>query len=127
MFKKLVCFTAGVLMLGCASKPIDPAVMSAAETPLICSNKAECDIYWQRAQVWVGNNSGYRIQTVTDSIIQTYGPMGQKVELAFNVSKNPGNDGSARIMIAAACDNMFGCRPNKFEAIAAFKQFVRNR
>lgn len=111
-------------LAGCATTPADPTTMYIAQKPLICKDKAQCDIFWQRAQAWVGNNSGYKIQTVSDSIIQTYGPLNAKVELAHLVTKVPNNDGSAQIFIKSNCANMFGCQPDRFVSIARFKTFV---
>jgi hypothetical protein len=112
------------LLAGCAT-PINPSTRYDAERPLICIDNAECNTYWQRAQVWVSMHSGYKIQTVSDAVIQTYGPFGHKVELAYSVSRLPRGDGSAQILIKPSCDNMFGCNPNIYEAVVSFKGFVR--
>lgn len=124
MMKSLI-FTALALLAGCATQQAgDPFIESKARTPLICKDKAHCDLYWQRAQIWVQQNSRYRIQNVTDTIISTYGPFGSNVWLAYQVARVPQGDGGAEITIRAACDNMFGCNPNVTYAIAAFKQYV---
>jgi len=93
--------------------------------PLLCATKAQCDTYWQRAQAWIAANSSWKIQIATDSIIQTYGPGGAKVDLAYLVTRLPNEDGSARIAIKPDCDNVFRCYPTKTDAIVAFKRFVR--
>jgi hypothetical protein len=117
---------AGALLSGCSTQgQISGDTMEQATTPLTCTNKAECDAWWGRAQVWVGNHSEYKIQTVTDSIIQTAGPSGGKRALAYQITKTPSNEGTATIGFAAHCDNMFGCEPNPWAAGASFKQFVR--
>lgn len=110
---------------GCATAPVDPSIAAAANEPLLCSDKKQCDFYWQRAQIWVTQNSGYRIQSATDTIIATYGPSNSKVELAHQIVRIPNEDGSARITIASGCDNIFGCRPNKDVDTAAFKRYVK--
>lgn len=99
--------------------------MTEANEPLLCANKAQCDTYWQRAQVWVSTHSGYKVQTATDAIIQTYGPFGAKVELAHQVLRLPNENGSARIIIKSNCDNIFGCHPEPYRAAVDFKRFVR--
>jgi hypothetical protein len=104
---------------------VGPDTMQQATAPLTCTNKAECDAWWQRAQVWVTNHTTYKLQTITDSIIQTDGPSGGRRTLAFQITKTPNTNGSATIGFAAHCDNMFGCEPNPWKAGADFKQFVR--
>ncbi len=114
------------LLAGCStSGQIAGETMEQATAPLTCTNKAECDAWWARAQVWVSNHSEYKLQTVTDSIIQTDGPSGGKRALAYQITKTPSNEGTATVGFAAHCDNMLGCEPNPWKAGADFKQFVR--
>ncbi|MDN7178593.1 hypothetical protein M0D69_11275 [Caballeronia sp. SEWSISQ10-4 2] len=116
------------LLAGCSTTgQIAGETMEQATAPLTCTNKAECDAWWARAQVWVINHSEYKLQTVTDSIIQTDGPSGGKRALAYQITKTPSNEGTATIGFAAHCDNMLGCEPNPWKAGADFKQFVRGR
>jgi len=111
---------------GCAvAPPDDPRVNAEAVEPLVCTSRAQCDIYWQRAQVWVANNSEYRIRVATDVLIETFGPFGSKVDLAYRITRLPDNSGGARIYIVAACDNFIRCYPPRTDAIIAFKRFVR--
>jgi hypothetical protein len=118
--------TFALLLAGCSTQgQVSGNTMEQATAPLTCTNKAECDAWWARAQVWVSNHSEYKLQTVTDSIIQTAGPSGGKRALAYQITKTPSNEGTATIGFAAHCDNMFGCEPNPWEAGASFKQFVR--
>ena len=116
------------LLAGCSTTgQISGETMEQATAPLTCTNKAECDAWWARAQVWVINHSEYKLQTVTDAIIQTDGPSGGKRALAYQITKTPSNEGTATIGFAAHCDNMLGCEPNPWKAGADFKQFVRGR
>jgi hypothetical protein len=115
------------LLAGCASQDqVSSTIMEQATAPLTCMSKAECDAWWARAQVWVTNHSEYKLQTITDSIIQTAGPSSGKRALAYQITKTPTNEGTATIGFAAHCDNPLGCQPNPWEAGADFKQFVRN-
>ena len=67
------------LFAGCSTQgQVGAETMEQATAPLTCTSKAECDAWWGRAQVWVTNHSDYKLQTVTDSIIQTAGPSGGK-------------------------------------------------
>jgi len=48
----VLCVTAAaVAATACSTQgQVDPDVMQIATTPLTCSSKAECDLWWQRAQ-----------------------------------------------------------------------------
>src|SRR5215218_5815729 len=94
--------------------------------PVLCIDKAQCDVYWQRAQAWVANNSAYRLQTVTDTVIETSGPLPGRSGLAFRVTKVPDDKDGARIFAVPVCSNAFGCSPAPMDAVKAFKQFVRS-
>ena len=118
-------FLGTLALAACASGPDDPASNPEAAAPLACFSKAQCDLYWQRAQAWIAANSKYRVQHVTDTVIQTYGPIAATFDIAYPVVKTPSPDGSARIAIACACGNLIHCEPTKTEATTAFKRFVR--
>ncbi len=112
---------------GCASQDqVSSTTMEQATQPLTCMSKAECDAWWARAQVWVTNHSEYRIQTITNSIIQTAGPSSNKRALAYQITMTPTNEATTTIGFAAHCDHPLGCKPNPWQAGADFKQFVRN-
>lgn len=90
--KKLV-LVAGVMIAtvmlgGCAAK-VDPALKAEAMKPLTCNDEKQCDFYWKRAQFWLANNSSWKIQTATDTLISTYNPSPNSPFLAYQVSKMP--------------------------------------
>ncbi|AET90545.1 hypothetical protein BYI23_A027070 [Burkholderia sp. YI23] len=115
------------VLSGCAVQDqVSSTTMEQATAPLTCMSKAECDAWWARAQVWVTNHSEYKLQTITDSIIQTAGPSSGKRALAYQITKTPTNEGTATIGFAAHCEHPLGCEPNPWQAGADFKQFVRN-
>jgi hypothetical protein len=115
-----------VAAAGCSTQgQVDPDVMQIATTPLTCSNKAQCDLWWQRAQAWVASHSKYKIESSTDTLIQTAGPDGGKRALAYQITRAANPDGTATIGFAAHCDGSMGCKPNPWEAGADFKQYVR--
>jgi hypothetical protein len=111
---------------GCSTRgQVNPDVMQIATTPLTCSSKAECDVWWQRAQTWVASHSKYKVESTTDTLIQTAGPDGGKRALAYQITRTPNPDGTATIGFAAHCDGSLGCKPNPWEAGADFKESVR--
>jgi hypothetical protein len=117
---------AAVSAAGCSTQgQVNPDVMQIATTPLTCSNKAECDIWWQRAQTWVTSHSKYKVESASDTLIQTAGPDGGKRALAYQITRTANPDGTATIGFAAHCDGSLGCKPNPWEAGADFKEYVR--
>lgn len=115
-----------VAATGCSTRgQVDPDVMQIATTPLTCSSKSECDVWWQRAQTWVTSHSTYKVESSTDTLIQTAGPDGGKRALAYQITRTANPDGTATIGFAAHCDGSMGCKPNPWEAGADFKQYVR--
>ena len=122
-----LCILAGVLS-GCAETPTvgGSAASATSAEPVLCVGKLQCDAYWQRAQAWVANNSAYRLQTVTDTVIETAGPAAARTGLAFRITRVPDNQDGARIFVLAACGNAVGCSPASSDAVIAFKRFVVN-
>jgi hypothetical protein len=122
-----LCMSLAVLA-GCAQVPVvsNPAAAPESEAPVLCVGKAQCDLLWQRAQAWVANNSEYRLQTVTDTVIETQGPMVGRTALAYRVTRIPDKKDGARIYVLASCSNAFGCSPEPSTAVAAFKRFLTN-
>jgi hypothetical protein len=119
-------FFLAVILAGCATTGgDDPRQSEEAMRELGCIDVAQCELYWQRAKVWVASNSYYRVQLSSDSVIETYGPLGGRMELAYRVLKIPDGKGGARITIVAECGNVFRCSPSATEAMIAFKRFTR--
>lgn len=116
---------AALMLSGCAAK-VDPALKAEAMKPLICKDEKQCDFYWKRSQFWIANNSSWKIQTATDTLISTYNPAPNSPLLAYQVSRLPNEDGSARILIKPYCDNIFGCQPEIYSSVVNFKNFVKN-
>lgn len=126
MRKDLLAVLCLVATAGCSTQgQVDPDVMQIATTPLTCSSKVECDVWWQRAQTWVTSHSKYKVESATDTLIQTAGPDGGKRALAYQITRTPNPDGTATIGFAAHCDGSLGCKPNPWEAGADFKEYVR--
>lgn len=79
---------------------------------------------WEMAQLWVVKNAGYKIQTATNVLIQTYNATGSRVELAATVTKEPLGQGRYKIVAQLWCDNIFVCRPDRLDALLDFNRTV---
>lgn len=107
---------------------VAPEVVQAANTPMVCQDKAQCDLYWQRAQYWLSTNSHFKIQSATDAVITTFGPQRYGGELAYSVRKEVSPTGGATIHIVAMCDSpKFGCFEHPLSAIARAKTYIAAR
>ncbi|WP_447577341.1 hypothetical protein [Achromobacter kerstersii] len=122
MKTSIIVLATAAALAGCAHQ-VDSSVRTRAEAPLVCA-EPQCGRYWDAAQTWLVQNSSYKLQTVTTSVIQTYGPTPNSPLLAYTIIKEPGQYGTYSIKIAANCANMFGCQPNALHSIAAFKDYM---
>ena len=113
------------LLSGCAVNQGAQQAAADANAPVLCYNADHCSRTWQAAQVWVAKNSAYKMRVVTDSIIQTEGPIGYDPGLAFQVTKEPAREGAYEIAVAASCANLFGCQPGRYVGIAVLKNYLR--
>ena len=112
-------------LAACASTGTqDSLQLAQAMQPLPCVDRNQCDVYWQRAKVWISSNSYYRVQLSSDSVIETYGPYPGRMELAYRILKIPDGAGGARITVTAECGNVFRCIPTVADAMVAFKRFA---
>ena len=94
-----------------------------AARPVTCT-VADCEVKWGRALQWVLNNSAYKIQNQSESLLTTMGPLPDDPRPAFTISKIAQGDGRYVIDFRAGCDNMFGCVPTLVESRASFVQAV---
>jgi hypothetical protein len=113
---------------GCATMtPEQRAALQAnASRRIFCVKGDDCDTKWGRAVAWVSRNSAWKIQTQTDSLIQTFGPStrGNSTASAFVVNKVPIGDGRHEIAMNSACGNIFGCIPDAIALKAHFNSYV---
>lgn len=114
-----------ITLMGCSTpQPLTEKQLQDITAPS-CSTKAECDTMWQQSQVWIAQHSAWKLQTVTDTIIQTYGP-GDSTDVAYTITRIPLGGGINSISMRAACGNLFGCVPRRpSEEIIDFNNSLR--
>jgi len=124
----IMAVVAAVLLSGCAGMRQRAAERRADFQRTIpqCSTEKQCSEMWSAAQVWVAKNCRMKIQVATDSIIETYNPVGKhnSTNLAASVTKEPLGDGKYKIVIKTYCNNPFGCVPNSFESAMDFNEYL---
>lgn len=129
MLRKTATAMASAALCACATfphdAPVDAETEAIASEPLMCSSEEQCKLFWQRAQFWLATNSAYKMQVISDTILETYnGPRGS-VNFSYRVFMERNQGGSARIWIHAFCANDFGCAEPTKAVFAKFKTYVR--
>lgn len=122
--KALLTSLVSMLTTACVTTDIDPTTKEEALRPLVCANEIECTLYWQRAQFWVSSSSVWKLQIITDTVLETYTPQNADIRLGFKVLRERNSDGSSRIRIGAYCGNTIGCKEHPLSAIRRFKLYV---
>lgn len=91
-----------------------------------CKQGQDCDGKWSRAVAWVSQNSAYKIQVQSDSLIQTYSAVEDSdTGLSMTVTKAALTEpGEYEIVARMGCANPIGCVPDPQTALAQFAAFV---
>jgi hypothetical protein len=112
---------------GCtAPRPLwQPATSQQLEPP-ICASSPACISMWQYAQVWVNQNSNWKIRVVSDTVIETFGP-DNSTDVAYAITKEPLGDNRYQIVMRARCGSVSGCSPRSPTAqIIDFNRALRS-
>lgn len=121
---KIIPLLAALTLVGCASEPkLTADELRLVQQPIHCTDKADCDEKWQKTQLWIVQNSAWKIKVANDTLIQTEGPF-DRMELAFTATRVNTKSGTGTIGIRAGCGNMFGCYTEPGKAILQYRQFV---
>ncbi len=106
----------------------DPAQREEVErTRPTCDGAADCTAKWDAAQLWVVKNAGFKIQTTTNVVIQTFGPStvtADSTSVAVTVTREPLGGQRYRIVAHASCGNPFGCTPELVPTLLDFNRTV---
>ena len=84
----------------------------------ICESAEDCAAKWEAAQLWIVKNAGYKLQIVTDVLLETYGS--RDMSLAVRVTKEPIGGGKYKLVATIGCNNPFGCTTNPKKALSDF-------
>ena len=122
----LIALPLAVSLSACATmSPAEQAAMTIeAERPITCSGGADCELKWGRSLQWVLNNCTYKIQTQSEAMISTMGPLPDDPSPAFTITKTSDGHGGYVIDFRGGCDNMFGCQPSLLDSKASFARAV---
>ena len=121
---KTLLITLCIALSGCISPPQLTLEQRQQLESATCVGAPACTVMWQRAQLWVIQNSGWKIQISNDVVIQTYGP-GDMPRVAYTITKEPIKTDEYRIVMRASCGNIFGCIPGPLDQVIAFNNYLR--
>ena len=80
---------------------------------------------WQRAQLWLANHSIYKIQVVTDVVLQTFNPPQAEPNYGFSITREPTGSDTYVIRMQMVCGNMFGCSPDPIDVRNGFYYYLK--
>ena len=113
-------------LTGCATqRQLSQSEIDEANAPLYCEGRDECDFMWRKAQVYVSTASGYKIQTATDSVIETYNAPAYSMTWAYKLTKAPIKPGKDRILMTPSCGPAPICQGGPMEMVQMFKRHMR--
>ena len=127
----LLALVAAATLTGCAAAlvgprpPVEPWEMDEASAPVECTGPIQCNTAWRAAQAWVVNNSGYKVQVVSDAIIQTYNAPAYSQSYAFTVTREPRGEGVERLFIVPSCGQAPLCALSSWRMSARFNRAMR--
>ncbi len=118
---------AGTLLMlgGCIPIATPQQQAEIAATTPVCHGKKQCEAAWAAARNWVTSNCGMKIETYTDSFLQTFNSKDSaSVDLACSVSKTPVPSGGYSINATMGCNNFLGCQPDATKSMLRFNKYV---
>lgn len=129
---RIIIATLALLSLSaCLTLPTTPAPDVVARrdsvvraTEPVCEGEADCRAKWEAAQLWVLKHAGYKIQTATSVIIQTFNPRQYSQDWAVTVTKEPKGSGRYAIRANVWCANTYGCIPDRHAGMIDFNRVV---
>lgn len=117
--------TIAVFFSGCATTGDITAKRAEFESTIpTCKTDRDCEMKWSAARNWVLNNSGWKIQHLTNDFIETYNAVGGSPRIAVRVTKEPLTEGGYKLVVKTWCDNIFGCVPDAWDAAISFNREV---
>src|SRR2546427_8369826 len=113
MFLRLSITAAAALALcGCITAEQQASVAEPPK-PITCHAGPDCDAKWSRAATWVTEHSKYKLETSSESLIQTSGPGAFETDSspAYKITKVAMGPGEYTIEFAGGGGNLFWGHP----------------
>jgi len=102
------------------------ASLAEPPKPIRCHSGADCDAKWSRANAWMAEHSKYKVESSSESLIQTSGPSTFETDPypSYKVTKVAMGPAEYSIEFTGACDSIFPCTPTVSVAQADFTQSI---
>lgn len=111
------------LMAACASTPpLSPSQYREVYTPLTCEGADECGKLWRRAQIWVAENAGFKIQVATDAVIETYSAPAYSSKWAMRLVRIPREGAKEELQLTLSCGQVPLCGAPEERMLLRFKR-----
>jgi hypothetical protein len=112
-------------LCGCITAEQQASVAESPK-PITCHAGADCDAKWSRANSWITEHSKYKVETSSDSVIQTSGPSTFESDPSprYQVRKLAIGGDQYAIEFTGGCDSIFECTPTLSTAQADFTQSI---
>lgn len=130
--RRLAIAAACAALIGCVPISRYPTVHPASEAdadeaqrPIVCVGTEQCALWWRRAQLWISRNSGYKLQVISDTVLETYGARPGSTSWAFGATREPLGDGREQIELSPSCGSTPQCTQNALTLRADFSRYVR--
>ena len=116
-----------VAVVGCATRkePLSDYDLAELAEPLECKGVVECGRLWRKAQAWVVQNAGYKIQSATDAYLQTYNAQSYSSNWAMQLTRMPIGPDTERINLDPSCGPTPLCKEDSSLIIARFRRQMR--
>jgi hypothetical protein len=115
----------GIALCSCITAEQQASVAEPPK-PITCHAGADCDAKWSRAGNWVTEHSKYKVETSSDSLIQTSGPSTFETDPSpsYKITKIAMGSGEYAIAFSGGCDSILPCTPVLSAAQADFTQSI---
>lgn len=132
MIRRHLAIAATCALSGCVPisryPPVQPATEAdgdEAQRPIVCAGTDQCALWWRRAQLWIARNSGYKLQVISDTVLETYGARPGSTSWAFSATREPLGEGREQIELDPSCGSQPQCTQNALTLRADFSRYVR--
>lgn len=127
--KTLSTLALAIALSGCGSyaaqqKEITDLAEARRQAPT-CTAGADCNAKWDAAQIWIAKHAGFKLQTATSAVLQTFGPTQSIFNTAVTVTREPAGQDQYRIVANMACGSSTNiCGPSLSTSLRSFNEAV---
>jgi len=114
-----------IALCGCITAEQQASVAEPPK-PVTCHAGADCDAKWSRANTWVTEHSKNKVETSSETLIQTSGPSTFETDPSpsYKITKIAMGPGEYTIAFTGGCDSIFSCTPTLSAAQTDFTQSI---